>query len=164
MPWRQVHKVLVHDAQQPIGQLSTARDQMADALAKPRFILTLMGVFAVVALGLAVIGLYGVLSHLVTQRTREIGIRMALGARSQSVMRMVLGLGAKLTTLGIVVGAGFAVAGGRLVRSLLFGVAPTDAGAMAGGAVILAVAALAASYVPARRATQVDPLVALRSE
>jgi putative ABC transport system permease protein len=152
------------DPQQPINRVSTARDRMAESIAKPRFLLTLMGVFAGVALVLAVIGLYGVLSHAVAQRTREIGIRMALGAESGLVLRSVLRSGALLTALGVVAGLGLTMAGGRVVRSLLFGVAPLDPVAIAAAAVTLAGAALVACYIPARRATRVDPLVALRAE
>jgi ABC-type antimicrobial peptide transport system permease subunit len=152
------------DPQQPVTRVSTAREQMAESLAKPRFLLTLMTVFAGVALALAVIGLYGVLSHTVAQRTREIGIRMALGAQSTAVLRSVLRSGTILVALGIAVGLGLTAVGGRVVRSLLFGVAPLDPLAIAVAGVTLSLAALAACYVPARRATKVDPLVALRAE
>jgi putative ABC transport system permease protein len=152
------------DPQQPIEEVVTARERMAEALAKPRFLVTLMGLFAAVALGLAVIGIYGVLSSAVAQRTREIGIRMALGAQTGDVLRGVLGHGAMLTALGTLLGAGMTLSGGRLVRSLLFGVEPLDPAAYAVAAVTLVVAALVACYVPARRATRVDPLVAVRAE
>jgi predicted permease len=152
------------DPQQPITSVATAHDRLGDALAKPRFLLTLMGVFAGVALVLAVIGLYGVLSHSVAQRTREIGIRMALGAQAGTVLRGVIGYGASLTTIGVVIGLALTMAGGRVVRSLLFGIAPLDFAAIALAGLTLASAALLASYIPARRATRVDPLVALRSD
>ena len=152
------------DAQQPITAVSTAREMMAGAVAKPRFLLTLMGVFAAVALVLAVVGLYGVLSHAVAQRTREIGIRMALGAQPAHVLRSVLGYGGALTALGVLIGVALAAVGGRVIRSRLFGVAPLDPVALVAAGGTLAVFALIACYVPARRATKVDPLVALRSE
>jgi predicted permease len=152
------------DPQQPITDASTARELMATAVAKPRFLLTLMGVFAGVALLLAVVGLYGVLSHAVAQRTREIGIRMALGAQPSNVLRSILGYGGTLTALGVVIGIAVAAAGGRVLRTLLFGVAPLDPVALIAAGGTLAVFALVACYVPARRATKVDPLVALRSE
>jgi putative ABC transport system permease protein len=152
------------DPQQPINRVSTARDQLGETVAKPRFLLTLMGVFAGVALGLAVVGIYGVLSHAVAQRTREIGIRVALGAQSRDVMRSILGYGAGLTALGIAIGILLTVAGGGVVRSLLFGIAPLDPAAFALAGVTLVGAALLACYVPARRATRVDPLVAVRAE
>ncbi|HUQ80299.1 MAG TPA: ABC transporter permease [Gemmatimonadaceae bacterium] len=152
------------DSQQPITSVATARERLGDALAKPRFLLTLMGVFAGVALALAVIGLYGVLSHTVAQRTREIGIRMALGAQLGAVLRAVIGHGASLTVIGVLIGLALTAAGGRVVRSLLFGVAPLDIAALAVSGLTLTAAALVASYIPARRATRVDPLVALRSD
>lgn len=152
------------DPQQPIQEVATARERMADVLAKPRFLLTLMSVFAGVALGLAVIGIYGVLSSAVAQRTREIGIRMALGAQTRDVVQAVLGHGVTLVALGVALGVSLTVAGGRLVRSLLFGVEPLDPTAYAIAAATLVVAALVACYVPARRATRVDPMVAVRAD
>jgi putative ABC transport system permease protein len=152
------------DPQQPIAKVLPARDMMAGAVAKPRFLLTLMGVFAGVALALAVIGLYGALSHSVAQRTREIGIRMALGAQPANVLRSVLAYGGVLTALGVVVGVAVAAAGGRVIRTLLFGVTPLDPLVIGAAGVTLGCFALVACYVPARRATKVDPLVALRAE
>ncbi|HEX6051970.1 MAG TPA: ABC transporter permease [Gemmatimonadaceae bacterium] len=152
------------DPQQPIQDVATARERMADALAKPRFLLTLMGVFAGVALGLAAVGVYGVLSSAVAQRTREIGIRMALGAQTADVLRAVLGHGLTLIALGTVLGVSITAAGGRVVRSLLFGVEPLDPMAYAIAAATLVVAAVAACYIPARRATRVDPMVAVRAD
>jgi putative ABC transport system permease protein len=152
------------DPQQPIAKVLPAREMMAGAVAKPRFLLTLMGVFAGAALALAVIGLYGVLSHSVAQRTREIGIRMALGAQPANVLRSVLAYGGVLTALGVVIGVAVAAAGGRVIRTLLFGVTPLDPLAMAAAGVTLGCFALVACYVPARRATKVDPLVALRAD
>ena len=152
------------DPQQPISAMSPASDLMVGAVAKPRFLLTLMGVFAGVALALAVIGLYGVLSHSVAQRTREIGIRMALGAQPSNVLRSVLVYGGALTALGIVIGVAMAAAGGRVIRTLLFGVTPLDPLAIVAAGLTLGCFALVACYVPARRATKVDPLVALRAD
>ena len=152
------------DPQQPIQDVATARERMAEALAKPRFLLTLMSVFAGVALGLAVIGIYGVLSSAVAQRTREIGIRMALGAQTGDVLRAILGHGIALVALGAVLGVSLTAAGGRVVRSLLFGVEPLDPAAYAIAAATLVLAALVACYIPARRATRVDPLVAVRAD
>ena len=152
------------DPQQPIASVEAERDRLSEALAKPRFLLTLMGVFAGTALLLAVIGLYGVLAHAVAQRTREIGIRMALGAQTSAVLRSVLAYGSTLAALGVAIGLGLTVAGGRIVRTLLFGVAPLDPPAIAVAAATLGAAALVACYIPARRATRIDPLVALRSD
>jgi ABC-type antimicrobial peptide transport system permease subunit len=123
----------------------------------------LMGVFAAVALSLASIGIYGVMSYLVNQRTREIGIRLALGADGRDILRLIVGNGARLIAAGIAIGVAAAFALQRLVASLLFGVTAADA-ASAIAISILAVVALAACYLPAARATRVDPLNALRYE
>ena len=152
------------DPQQPIASVATARERLGNTIAKPRFLLAVMSVFAAVALLLAVVGLYGVLSHAVAHRTREIGIRMALGAQAGTVLRGVLGYGGSLTALGVAIGLGLTVAGGRVISTLLFGVTPLDPLAIAAAAALLAVAALVACYIPARRATRVDPLEALRTE
>jgi ABC-type antimicrobial peptide transport system permease subunit len=123
----------------------------------------LIGVFAAVALSLAVIGIYGVMSYLVTQRTREIGIRLALGAGGRDILGLVVGNGARLIGAGIAIGLAASFALQRLVSSLLFGVTAADA--VSGGAVaILSVVALVACYLPAIRATRVSPLNALRYE
>jgi ABC-type antimicrobial peptide transport system permease subunit len=124
----------------------------------------LIGGFSTLALVLATLGLYGVLSYSVAQRSRELGLRMALGAQRGDLLRMVVKGGLKLALLGITFGVvgGFITA--RLIASLLFGVAPTDAGTFAGVCVVLFLAAMIASYIPANRATKVDPMVALRYE
>jgi putative ABC transport system permease protein len=124
----------------------------------------LIGGFSALALVLATLGLYGVLSYSVAQRSRELGLRMALGAQRGDLLQMVVKSGLKLALVGIAVGivGGFVTA--RLIASLLFGVAPTDAGTFAGVCVVLFVAAMIACYIPANRATKVDPMVALRYE
>ena len=137
---------------------------MAREIARDRFALTLMGVFAAVALALAAIGVYGVLSYLVSQRTSEIGIRMALGARASQVRSIVLGQAAALTGIGIGVGLVGAFGLSRLLDSMLFGVSVTDPVIFGSVAVGLGVIAIVAGYVPARRATRVDPMQALRNE
>lgn len=124
----------------------------------------LVGAFATLALVLCVIGLYGVIAYSVSQRTREIGVRMALGAGEGSVCRMVLGEAGWLTAGGLVIGLGCAVAAARLLGGLLFGVLPWDAATLGAVAVVLSLAALLASYLPARRAAAVNPIEALRAE
>ena len=137
---------------------------VADSIASQRFSLTLLGAFAGMALLLAGIGIYGVLSYLVGQRTREIGVRMALGAQRLDVLRMVLQDGARMTLTGAAIGIVAALGLTRLMGSMLFGVKPTDPITFGLVAVVLCGIALLASYVPARRAAKVDPMVALRNE
>ena len=135
---------------------------ISDSIAARRFSMILMGAFAGLALLLASIGIYGVISYLVGQRTQEIGIRIALGAGRREVLRMVLSHGGKMAGLGVAVGLVVSLALTRKMASMLFGVSPTDPITFAGVAVLLTLVALAACYIPARRATRVDPVVALR--
>jgi ABC-type antimicrobial peptide transport system permease subunit len=135
-----------------------------ESVASSRFRAMLFGVFAALALVLAVIGIYGVMAYSVSQRTNEIGIRMALGAQRGEVMRLVLGQGTKLTLLGVVLGITAAVALTHLMSSLLFSVSATDPLTFVGVDILLTLVALAACYVPARRAMRVDPMIALRYE
>jgi putative ABC transport system permease protein len=137
---------------------------VANVVARPRFYAVLLGVFAAVAALLAAIGIYGVLSYAVVQRTREIGIRMALGAERPRVLMLVLRKGVMLTTIGITLGVGAAAAITRLLQSMLFGITPLDPTTFVGVALMFGLVATLASYLPARRATMVDPLVALRNE
>jgi putative ABC transport system permease protein len=146
----------------PIQDVMTMNDRAADAMTRPRFHATTLGAFAAAALLLAAIGVYGVMSHAVSARLRELGIRVALGADRRQVMRLVLGQSLRLAAIGGLVGAIVALALGRLVRNLLFEVAPTDPRLMAlAVGVLVAVAALAA-FLPARRASTVDPIAVLR--
>lgn len=145
-------------------QAGTMEEALGLSLLPQRAGATLLGIFSVLGLVLASIGLYGVVAYAVAQRTRELGIRVALGAESSDIYRVVMGHGAKLTMLGLAIGIGAALLLARLASGVLFGVSPADPLTLGGVAAILVVVALAASYVPARRAIRVDPLVALKEE
>jgi len=148
----------------PISAVSTMRAAVDDATAEPRFYLALLAAFAAIAVLLAAVGIYGVMSYSVSRRTHEIGIRIALGAEPSSVLRAVVGQGVRLAAIGT--GVGLVVAFGltRLMKGILYGVSPTDAGTFVGVTGVLFGIALVASALPARRATRVDPLIALRSD
>jgi ABC-type antimicrobial peptide transport system permease subunit len=148
----------------PIVQLRTMESVFGDSVARQRFLSQLLAIFAVVALVLAAIGTYGVLSYLVTERRREIGIRVALGASAAGIVRLVLRQGMTLTVVGIGVGIVGALGLARVTRSLLFGVTPNDPATYAAVSVVIAAVALLACLVPAQRAVRVDPLVAIRDE
>jgi putative ABC transport system permease protein len=152
------------DKQIPVTRLRTMSDVMAASMAAQRFNMTLMGIFAAVALVLAAIGIYGVISYSVTQRTHEIGIRMALGAETGDVLGIVLRQGLQLAGIGVAVGIGAAFALTRVLSTLLFGVSTTDPVVFGGISAILTLVALGATFIPARRATKVDPMIALRYE
>ena len=137
---------------------------LSDSIAQPRVYLILVAIFALVGLLLAAIGIYGVISYSVTQRTGEFGVRLALGASSADVLRMVLVDGMKLAGAGIAAGLVGAFALSRLIVSVLYGVTSTDTMTLFGVPAILLAVAIVACYLPARRATRVDPLVALRHE
>ena len=148
----------------PISNIETMEQLMAKSVAPRRFNLLLLGVFALVGLALAGVGLYGVISYTVTQRTREIGVRMAMGAQTGDVLRLVIGEGMKLAFIGASLGLGGALALTRLLKTLLFGVSPTDPLTFIVVAAVLIIVALLAALVPARRAASMDPLVSLRVE
>jgi putative ABC transport system permease protein len=152
------------DAEQPIISMATMKDAMRDSLAERRLVLTLVGAFAAAALLLVALGIYGVTASTVAQRTRELGIRMALGADRRKVVMSVLGEPARLVALGLIIGLAGTFAAGRVVRKMLYDVSPTDPLTLAAVAAVLFLVALLASYFPARRATRVDPMVALRSD
>lgn len=147
-----------------VYHVRTMEDVIAEGMQDTTLQTFLLGSFAVLALVLACVGLYGVMSYLVTQRTHEIGIRMALGAQQRDVLRLVMGHGAKLIAIGVVVGVGAALGLTQLMTATLFGVTATDPATYVAVAVLLAAVALLACYIPARRATNVDPMVALRYE
>ena len=144
--------------------MSTLDDVVSEAAAQPRFRTLLLAALAALALALAAVGLYGVVSYSVSQRTAEIGIRMALGATASDVVRMIVGEGMWLALGGVAIGMAGAYALSRTLATLLYGVAPTDPASFAVGSMFLVLFALLASYVPARKATRIDPAVALRAE
>jgi putative ABC transport system permease protein len=152
------------DPNQPIADISTMEKIVSDSIAQPRLSMLLMGLFGALALILAAVGIYGLLSYAVTQRTQELGIRIALGAQLTDVLTLVLKQGMTLALIGEAIGLVGAFALTRLIRTLLFGVAPTDAMTFIAVGGVLTAVALLACYIPARRATRVDPLVALRYE
>jgi putative ABC transport system permease protein len=148
----------------PLSDAQPVADVVADSVKPQRFSVTVVGLFAIVALALAAIGVYGVLANAVAQQTHEIGVRMALGAQAATVMWSVLRRALLLMSIGAVIGTAGALALTRLMASLLYGVRPTDAATYASSTVLLAILAVGASLVPAWRATRVDPLVALRAD
>jgi ABC-type antimicrobial peptide transport system permease subunit len=152
------------NSEQVIYDARAMDDIVAATLAARRFSMILLASFAGLALMLSSIGIYGVISYVVGQRTHEIGLRMALGASRTEVLRMVLSQGAKLAGIGVLLGLAASLALTQLMGSMLYGVSATDPLTFAGVAVILTLVALAACYIPARRAMRVDPMVALRYE
>jgi predicted permease len=157
-------QVAAIDPTQPISEIRGLREVVGENVARPRVLLLLVGFFAGTALLLAGMGLYGVISHAVSQRTREIGIRMALGATPGSVTGLVLRDGMRLTLAGLALGLAIVLVGSRLLAGALYGVPPRDPVSLALAASFLAAVALLASWVPARRAVRIDPMAALRQE
>lgn len=152
------------DPNLPIFDVATMDQRIASSLATPRFNAALLGIFAGLALLLATVGIYGVISHFVSQRTHEIGIRMALGAMPADVMRLVMSEALTITALGMALGGLACFVLTRYMGSLLFQIRPTDPVTMAAVSIGLGAVALHASYLPARRAIKVDPMAALRHE
>ncbi|HET9452686.1 MAG TPA: FtsX-like permease family protein, partial [Gemmatimonadaceae bacterium] len=148
----------------PIIQLRTMEEVVGASVTRQRFLSMLLGIFAAVALTLAAIGTYGILSYMVTERQREIGIRLALGADNSQVMRLIMGQGLAIAAVGIVLGVGGAYALSRLTASLLYGVSPSDPITFVTVAAVITVVAMAACVVPTFRAMRVDPLEAIRAD
>jgi predicted permease len=152
------------DSREVVYNVQTMNEVVSNSFAARRLSMTLLGVFAALALVLACVGIYGVISYLVGKRTHEIGVRVALGAQRNDVLQMVIGQGAKMTLIGVAIGIGAALGLTRLMANQLFGVSAHDPLTFAGVAMLLILVAVAACYIPARRAMNVDPVVALRHE
>jgi putative ABC transport system permease protein len=160
-----VHReVAALDPEQAVMSAMTMEQRVSTSLAQPRFSALLLSLLSVLAAGLAVVGIYGVISYSVAQRTREIGVRLALGARRGDVLRLVIGQGVALAGAGLAIGLAASFALTRLMKGLLYGVSATDLSTFAGAAALLGAVAIAACWLPARKATRVDPLIAIRHE
>ena len=157
-------KIAEVDPTLPVSGILSFDDVVSSSITQPRLIMRMVGVFAGFAMLLSAIGIYGVMAYAVTQRRQELGIRVALGAKSMDILRLVVGQGMKLAIAGIAVGVVISLIATRLLASLLFGVHAIDAVAFSGSAIVLAAAAFAACYLPARRATRLDPITVLRTE
>jgi putative ABC transport system permease protein len=158
------HEVARLDRDQPISDVRTMDERIGRSLSSRRFNMVLLALFAGLALTLAAVGIYGIVAYSVTERTHEIGVRVALGAQRRDVIAMVIGQGMAMTVTGTAVGIAASAALARVMSSLLFGVSAVDPATFVAIPLLLIAVALAACYVPARRATRVDPLQTLRSE
>jgi putative ABC transport system permease protein len=152
------------DPQQALSNIRTAEQVLAQSIARPRFNTTLIAILASVALLLAAVGIYGVIAYSVTQRTHEIGVRMALGATTGDVLRLVVRQGVTVALTGLAIGSAAAFAATRMLGTLLYGISAADPVTYVVLALLLGAIALLATYIPARRATKVNPVIALRYE
>jgi putative ABC transport system permease protein len=152
------------DPDLPIARAQTMEERIRNTVRLRRAVVSLLGVLGTLTLLLAAVGMYGVAAHSASLRTREIGIRMSLGARGRDVRMMILRENLALSLLGVAIGAGVSAAGAAMLASYLFGVTAADPATFAGGALVLCLVGLVASYLPARRAARLDPLIALRRE
>jgi putative ABC transport system permease protein len=152
------------DRSVPVTDIQTMEDVIAGANARPRFTLVLLATFAALALVLAAVGIYGVISYAVSRRTHEIGVRVALGASPATVVSLIIAQSMRVVAVGVAIGLAGALVASRLMTQLVYGVRVTDPTTYAGVAALLAAVALVASYIPARRATRIDPLVAMRAD
>jgi putative ABC transport system permease protein len=157
-------EILAVDSEQAVFNISTMNQLLLDSISLRRFLMTLLGAFAAVALTLAALGIYGVISYSVTQRTHEIGIRLALGANSRDVLKLVVGHGLWLALVGVCIGVAAALAATQLMTTLLYSVDAADPATFVSISLLLILVAVLASYIPALRAMRVDPMVALRHE
>jgi len=158
---RAVHEL---DAELPVARVATLEEVVARSISQPRFYTLLLGAFAGSALFLAALGLFGVMSYAVAERTRELAVRLALGARQQELRRLVLREALLLGSIGLVLGLGGALLLSRTLTTLLYSVSPNDPATLAAVGGLLLVTTLVAGYLPARRATRIDPVVALRAD
>ena len=158
---QEIHRL---DKNQPVADIATMEEIALEPIKQQRMVMALLTSFAGLALVLSALGIYGVLSYSIAQRTREIGLRLALGADRGNVLRLVVRTGARLAFLGIAMGTGAALILTRLMTDLLYGVRPADPLTFSAVTIVLAATSMLACYIPARRATRVDPLVALRYE
>jgi len=156
-----IHQI---DANLPITHVTTLAEQVSNSMGPQRLISVLTGFFGIVGLALACVGLYGIMAYNVARRTHELGVRMALGAQKGEILKMIMGRGLRLTLIGLAIGAAGALALTRLMTNLLYGVRPSDPLTFIAVSLLLAIVALLACYIPARRAMKVDPMVALRYE
>jgi putative ABC transport system permease protein len=148
----------------PVSTLTPIEESIGNAVALPRLYATLVAIFATAALLLAAIGVYGVMAYVVTQRQREIGVRMALGAQPGGIQRMILGQGGMLAALGLVIGVTLSMMLGQLLSKVLFGVSPFDLPTLLAVPLVLGAATMAASWLPARRAMRLDPVAVIRQD